>query len=34
MKKFVLGGEQKIVDKLIEEEQEHLRKLTEIKKAL
>ena len=34
MKKFVLGGEQKIVDKLIEEEQEHLRKLTEIKKSL
>ena len=34
MKKFVLGGEQRIVDELIEEEQGHLRKLTEIKKAL
>lgn len=32
MKRFVLGGEQKVMDKLIEEEQEHLRKLTEIKK--
>jgi rubrerythrin len=34
MKRFVLEGEQKIVDKLIEEEQEHLRKLTELKKNL
>ncbi len=34
MKKFILGGEQKIVDKLIEEEQGHLKKLTEIKRTL
>lgn len=34
MKKFVLGGERNIVDKLVEEEQEHLRKLTEIKRTL
>lgn len=34
MKRFVLEGEQKVIDKLIEEEQEHLRKLTELKKNL
>jgi len=34
MKKFILGDEQNTVDKLIEEEQEHLRKLTEIKRSL
>ncbi|MFC1620825.1 ferritin family protein [Candidatus Omnitrophota bacterium] len=34
MQKFVLGGEQKIIDKLLEEEQAHLRKLTELKEAL
>ena len=34
MKRFVLGGEQKVIDKLLEEEQEHLRKLTELKKGL
>ncbi len=34
MKRFVLEGEQKIIDKLLEEEKEHLRKLTELKKKL
>ena len=34
MKKFVLEGEQKIIDKLLEEEQEHLRRLTELKAVL
>lgn len=34
MKKVVLEGEQKIIDKLIEEEQSHLKKLTELKKTL
>jgi len=32
IKKAVLGSEQKIVDKLIEQEQEHLRKLSELKR--
>ena len=31
MKKFVLEGEQKIVNKLLEEEKGHLRKLSELK---
>ena len=30
MKKFVLEGEQKVVDKLLEEEKEHLRKLSDL----
>ena len=34
MKRFVLEGEHKIIDKLLEEEQAHLKKLTELKKAL
>jgi len=34
MKRFVLEGEQKVIDKLLEEEKEHLRKLTELKKKL
>ncbi|MBU1007262.1 MAG: ferritin family protein [Candidatus Omnitrophica bacterium] len=34
MKKFILGDEQNTVDKLIEEEQGHLRKLTDMKKNI
>ena len=34
MKKFVLKGEQKIVDRLLEEEKIHLRKLNELKGRL
>ena len=34
MKRFILSGEHKIIDKLIEEEQEHLRKLTDAKKNM
>ncbi|MBU1147475.1 MAG: ferritin family protein [Candidatus Omnitrophica bacterium] len=34
MKRFVLEGEQKIIDKLLEEEQAHLKKLTDLKGAL
>lgn len=34
MKKFVLKGEQKIVDRLLEEEKVHLRKLNELKGRL
>jgi len=34
MKKFVLEGEQKVIDKLLEEEKGHLRTLMELKKKL
>ncbi len=34
MKRFVLEGEQKVVGKLLEEEQAHLEKLTGLKKSL